>query len=256
MYHLRVALGLAGCLGLLGSTVGFAGPQYSIGDPALERVLRQSGWEVRRGDAEGLFLYPPQAAGGTSAASAQQSSPPGSGPGSPAGEAAAGARPDWERLARLGWRVERGADGSTLLYPPVPTANPGRTADSTPVEAEKSLEALLQERGWRVDRDAQGGLLLYPSAPAGTGAAVTPVVGALTAPVRDAAVALPVDRWAEARTIAEAWLAEHGAPGWQVGKIRQIHRVYMVSIVDAARPPTVVHQIAITSGNGLVVVLN
>ena len=63
-------------------------------------------------------------------------------------------------------------------------------------------------------------------------------------------------RWAEAKTIAEAWLAEHGAPGWQVGKIRQIHRVYMVSIVDVARPPTVVHQIAITSGNGLVVVLN
>jgi hypothetical protein len=60
MHHLRVALGLAGCLGLLGSTVGFAGPRYSIGDPALERVLRQSGWEVRRGDAEGLFLYRPR----------------------------------------------------------------------------------------------------------------------------------------------------------------------------------------------------
>jgi hypothetical protein len=138
----------------------------------------------------------------------------------------------------------------------VPKEKTGRTTDSPPVEAEKTLEALLQDRGWRPERDAQGALLLYPRTPAGAGAVVTPVVGALTAPVRDAAVALPVDRWAEARMIAEAWLAEHGAPGWQVGKIRQIHRVYMVSIVDAARPPNVVHQIAITSGNGLVVVLN
>jgi hypothetical protein len=54
----------------------------------------------------------------------------------------------------------------------------------------------------------------------------------------------------------DAWLAEQGVSGWRVGKIRQVHRVYMVSIVDGARPPNVVHQIAIVGGSGLVVVLN
>jgi len=191
-----------------------------------------------------------------------------------------GAGPDWDRLRGLGWRVEQGTDGATLLYPPMPKARVSATQVAPAAEPEKALDALLQERGWRVERDAKGALLLHPRgpAPARPGAAtygeglagreagapspegaeggLTPAQGAETAPVRDANITLPVDRWVEARTIAEAWLAEHGAPGWRVGKIRQVHRVYMVSIVDAARPPRVVHQIAITSGNGLVVVLN
>jgi len=134
-------------------------------------------------------------------------------------------------------------------------AAPGTVA--APVaEPAKALDALLRERGWRMERDAQGSLRLYPRGPAPAHLDVTPALGTVTAPVRDAIVELPVDRWAEARAIAEAWLAEHGATGWRVGKIRQVHRVYMVSIIDAARPPNLVHQIAITSGNGLVVVLN
>jgi hypothetical protein len=250
--HTGSVAGLAACLGLLVGGAGVAGPQVPLGDPALDQALRQAGWEVKRSAGEGLVLSPPQMPAAAPTAAADPA------PGVPATGA-----PDWDRLRGLGWRVERSADGSTLLYPPAPPVPvPGVTPAN---RTEKALDALLQERGWRVERDAQGAMLLYPrtapqagpsATPSQAGSTVVPALGVVTAPVRDAAVELPVDRWAEARTIADAWLAEHGAPGWRVGKIRQVHRVYMVSIVDEARPPKVIHQIAITSGNGLVVVLN
>jgi len=284
MRHRGIAVGLAGCLGIVAPATGGAEPQDRLGDTVLDQALRESGWEVRRAEGGGLLLSPPQAphrdvqasqeagagrdephrnvqasqeagagrdeARGITEATEQQT-PSAVG----AGGTALGTRPDWDRLRGLGWRVEQGADGSTLLYPPVPPAAPGPTI--APVaEPEKALDTLLQERGWRVERNAQGALVLHPRGLATVRPAVTPAPGAETAPVRDATIALPVDRWAEAKIIAEAWLAEHGAPGWRVGKIRQVHRVYMISIVDAGRPPQVVHQIAITSGNGLVVVLN
>jgi hypothetical protein len=288
MRHRGIAVGLAACLGVLAPATGVAGPQVPLGDPVLDLALRQAGWEVRRAEGGGLLLTPPQASQQAGAsrdevqggATAKHASPAVSAPDAGAGDVARGAGRDWDRLRGLGWRVEQGSDGSTLLYPPMPKARVSATQVAPAAEPEKALDALLQERGWRVERDAKGALLLHPRgpAPARPGAAtygeglagreagapspegaeggLTPAQGAETAPVRDANIALPVDRWVEARTIAEAWLAEHGAPGWRVGKIRQVHRVYMVSIVDAARPPRVVHQIAITSGNGLVVVLN
>ncbi len=270
--HTGNAISTAALLGLMHLTPGAAGAQVPLGDPALDQALRQAGWEVRR-SADGLVLHPPRAPQGLGTAVA---------PSVQTGPAAEGPTPDWDRLRGLGWRVERGADGSTLLYPPPPpppSPSPSPKAAGAPsaVGADKALDTLLQERGWRVERDPQGALLLYPrgrspGAPATPDASVPPAApaaatgsaspslalapGVVTAPVRDAEVQLPVDRWAEARAIADAWLAEQGVSGWRVGKIRQVHRVYMVSIVDGARPPNVVHQIAIVAGNGLVVVLN
>ena len=256
--HTGSVAGLVACLGLLVGGAGVAEPQVPLGDSALDQALRQAGWEVKRSAGEGLVLSPPQMPAGIARVPAAPTAAADPAPGVPDTEA-----PDWDRLRGLGWRVERSDDGSTLLYPPAPQVpGPGAAPAN---RTEKALDALLQERGWRVERDAQGAMLLYPRAapqagpsatPAQAGSTVVPAPGVVTAPVRDAAVELPVDRWSEARTIADAWLAEHGAPGWRVGKIRQVHRVYMVSIVDEARPPKVVHQIAITSGNGLVVVLN
>jgi hypothetical protein len=78
----------------------------------------------------------------------------------------------------------------------------------------------------------------------------------VTAPVREETVKLPVNRWVDARAIADAWVAEHGDGRLRVGKIRQVHRVYLVSIVGVDAPNQVIHQIAITGGNGHVVVLN
>jgi hypothetical protein len=46
------------------------------------------------------------------------------------------------------------------------------------------------------------------------------------------------------------------APNAAVGKIRRIHRIFIVSIVDASPPYRLQRQIGIRVGDGRVVVLN
>jgi hypothetical protein len=118
------------------------------------------------------------------------------------------------------------------------------------------IDALLRERGWQVERDPQGSLVLRPRVASPAPQTITPSQGVVTAPVREETVKLPVNRWVDARAIADAWVAEHGDGRLRVGKIRQVHRVYLVSIVGVDAPSQVIHQIAITGGNGHVVVLN
>jgi hypothetical protein len=118
------------------------------------------------------------------------------------------------------------------------------------------IDALLRGRGWQVERDLQGSLVLRPRAADLAPQTITPSQGFVTAPVREETVKLPVNRWVDARAIADAWVAEHGDGRLRVGKIRQVHRVYLVSIVGVDAPNQVIHQIAITGGNGHVVVLN
>jgi hypothetical protein len=271
-----------------------------LGDPTLEESLRQSGWEVRRGDGEGLRLYPPQGrAGGTAGATGETSVSP---PQAVDVQAASQTPPglDLDTLSRVGWRVERAADGSTLLYPPVPAPAPQGPASiglgvgegapigppaapaalivppvtvpsAAPVAAPAAavaapttatelsfadLETVLRGRGWQVERDPQGALVLRPKTAGLAPQGIAPNQGFVTAPVRKETVKLPVNRWVDARAIADAWVAEHGGGRLRVGKIRQVHRVYLVSIVGVDAPNQVVHQIAITGGNGHVVVLN
>ena len=58
------------------------------------------------------------------------------------------------------------------------------------------------------------------------------------------------------QAIAEAWLADSGADGATVGRIRQIFRVYVVSIVDTAPPHRLRHQIAVRRDDGKVLLLD
>ena len=280
--HKGIALGLVLAWVILGPSVGSAALQYGLGDPALGQTLVQAGWKVSRSSDGGMLLYPPQVkseVGGevvtaTEVAKVSEAKEVGDSPVS-TGDAAAGTAPDWDRLRGLGWRVEQERDGSVLLYPPIPQAEtvakvnanvsePELTRDAKVSEPEpmleanasqpeQTLDALLRARGWRVERDVGGSLLLYPR---DRPLEVTPSPGVETAPVRDGDIALPVDSWTEANTIASAWLTAHGASDWRVGKIRQIHQVYLISIVDSARPARLVHQIAVRAGNGTVVVLN
>ncbi len=280
--HKGMALGLVLAWVILGPSVGSAAPQYGLGDPALDEALVQAGWKVSRSSDGGMLLYPPQAkaeVGGKvvavkEVAKVAEANEADDSPTSTRG-AAAGTAPDWDRLRRLGWRVERERDGSVLLYPPIPRSEtlakadanasepeptpdakvsaPESTLEANASQPEQSLDALLRARGWRVERDVAGSLLLYPR---DRPLEVAPSPGVETAPVRDGDIALPVDSWTEAKTIASAWLAAHGASDWRVGKIRQIHQVYLISILDSARPARLVHQIAVRVGNGVVVVLN
>ena len=284
---------LGAYLGALAPTPGMAGAPP--GGPTLEDSLRQSGWEVRRVEDDGLRLYPPQGmASGTAGATGGASVPPPQAVEAQAAGAVATQTPpglDLDTLRRVGWRIERAFDGSTLLYPPAPApqapasdgsvagadapagasqvpatpaAPPVSAPPAVPVTAPATatelsladLEAVLRGRGWQVERDPQGSLVLRPKIVDLAPQAITPSQGFVTAPVREEAVKLPVNRWVDARVIADAWVAEHGGGRLRVGKIRQVHRVYLVSIVGVDAPSQVVHQIAITGGNGHVVVLN
>ncbi|HSQ07067.1 MAG TPA: hypothetical protein VLM84_05155, partial [Chromatiaceae bacterium] len=251
---------LGACLGALAPAPGMAGRPLVA--PTLEEALRQSGWDVRRVDGEGLRLYSPlRKAGG---AGVEASVPAPQAGEAPAAGAVATQMPpglDADTLRRVGWRIERAGDGSTLLYPPAPapqapaaeaavvgadapggalqvpaapaappvSATPAAPAAASepapevPTEAvpkaapasgtEVSLadiDALLRGRGWQVERDLQGSLVLRPRAADLAPQTITPSQGFVTAPVREETVKLPVNRWVDARAIADAWVAEHG----------------------------------------------
>jgi hypothetical protein len=65
-----------------------------------------------------------------------------------------------------------------------------------------------------------------------------------------------VDSWEKARATALSWLESVGNPALQLGKIRRIHRLHLVSIIGAEPPHRLLHQIAVGVDDGRVVVLN
>jgi hypothetical protein len=223
-----------------------------VGEAAWEQ-LRASGWRVER-DADGsTLLYPPAFL-----------APAPSVPARPAGEAEV-----FEHLRAQGWRVERDADGSVLLLPPAAPAAAAGTAQvgtsEGPAQAppgEVGLMGLadpLEARGWRVARGDDGSLLLYPRVDdpaAPTKRPVEACPGEQVTLVRDGGISLPVDGQDAARVIAASWLAAVESPeALLVGRIRQVNRVFLVSIVMNAPPHRLLHQIAINSRTGRVIVL-
>lgn len=220
--------------------------------PELEQAFRQAGWDAQRSPDGSLILRPGSAAEAVAEAEKKPRATP--------------AESDmWGRLRGMGWRVETDTEGATLLYPParkkVPAKVKAAAARGSAETVDKSLDELLEERGWRVERSSDGSLILYPqaeeSAPEQPAAAVIePAEGFVPATAEVAKIDMPVDKWREARRIAEAWLEVFGNDELDVGKIRKVLRVYLVSIVEAAPPHNLRHQIAINTSDGRVVVLN
>lgn len=248
---LRLGIGLFIAVGAAVS------PGAELGE-GLRSTLEQAGWRVTEGPDGRLDLRPPGEPPGQPQAA--EVGAVGEGPAS--GEGAG-----WARLTEHGWRVERSADGSTLLYPPEPAAQP--SPPETEVEApdepapisspSERLDDHLRARGWRVERSPDGSLLLHPQrteAAAPERQTPEPCAGKLPAVVRDAGVGLPIASWDQARAVAESWLDSVESPGSVVGKIRQIGRIYLVSIVEGRPPHRLRHQIAIDSESGRVLVLN
>ncbi|NOQ80621.1 MAG: hypothetical protein GQ546_14630, partial [Gammaproteobacteria bacterium] len=67
---------------------------------------------------------------------------------------------------------------------------------------------------------------------------------------------LPVNTWQEAHDIAQGWLQDNSIGNAAVGKIRKIINVYIISIVTNKSPHTLMHQVAIRSNDGAVLLLN
>lgn len=245
-------------IGLFIAVGAAASPGAELGE-GLKAALEQAGWRVTEGPDGSLDLRPPP---GETPEQPRAAEVGAVGEGPTSGEGAG-----WARLTEHGWRVERSADGSTLLYPPEPAARPSppeteaETPDKpTPISLpSERLDDHLRARGWHVERSPDGSLLLHPQR---TEAVATqrqtpePCAGELPAVVRDARVRLPIASWDQARAVAESWLESVESPGSLVGKIRQIGRVYLVSIVERRSPHRLRHQIAIDSESGRVIVLN
>lgn len=249
------------CSGILSPAL-VQGAEPAAGAQSFADALMAAGWEVEV-LADGTFQLTPAAKtpSPAEAAEPQGSAVPESRPTVEPAE-----RPGWSVLSNFGWRVENRPDGSTLLFPPPaassrePQAPPEPQAKEPPaVQAELAhdLDALLAERGWRVQRDVDGSLRLHPllaarEVPVG----LEPSAGSIPAAVRDAKISLPVDSWEKARATALSWLESVGDPALQLGKIRRIHRLYLVSIIGAEPPHRLLHQIAVGVDDGRVVVLN
>jgi hypothetical protein len=231
--------------------------------------LRAAGWQVEVLVDGSLELMPAPREAAARQGSETETPPP-------TASSAEISPPDWAALRDHGWTVETDADGSTLLYPPSPMAgtaapeppqSPSPAPEATPAgipdetaaryEVARDLDALLAERGWRAQRESEGTLLLFPLRRAErTPRGVQRAAGVVPTAVTDAEVTLPIDTWKEARTVAASWLESVGDASLRLGKVREVLRVYLVSIVDDAPPHALRHQISIRVDDGRVVVLH
>ncbi len=240
---------------------------------ALGEAFRSAGWDMSIAP-DGSLILSPWADGAVVAPPAQPDAKPGG--------SAEGAQPPQvpstlarslrDQIEAAGWQVHEAADGLLTLSAPQAPAQPG-LAPSTrdlrdsvqslepPREEPSRFEALFRERGWEASRMDDGSLVLRPKRMEET--AAESVEGGIGAPCPGVAVTvatekgfdLPVDAWSEARGIAEAWLASTGARDLQIGRIRQIFGIYLVSVVERAVPHRLRHQVAIRSQDGRLMVL-
>lgn len=261
---MHAKLAAMGRVTLVGSGIlwlGLAAAGPATGGQTFVEALRAAGWQVEVLVDGSLQLTPAgESASVPEAPGPQPSATPAPAPGVQA--------PGWAALREHGWRVETDAEGSTLLFPPsaapatpppAPEPSPPKAPDEAVArdEVARDLDALLAERGWRAQREPDGSLLLFPlrrapSAPV----AVEPSPGVVPSVVSESEVRLPIDSWEKARAVAASWVGSVGDATLQVGRVRQIFRVYLVSIVDATAPHALRHQIAIGVEDGRVVVLN
>ena len=234
---------------------------------ALEAALKRHGWRVERDSEGGILLYLPSSEPAVendeplAAKTQDRTEPPGDWI-----EAE-----DLDGLQRAfaarGWRVQRSPEGDLLVFPvdraggesmsPMapaldPEPGPSEAVDepSTPSATREIgiapemidatdldvLQAAAAERGWVHRRETDGSLVLLPPGvspePGDAGSCqigMVRVSGAEEVP-------LPVDTADKASRLAEFWLRERGASSLSIGRIRQVNRLFLVSVVEHEEP--------------------
>lgn len=170
-----------------------------------------------------------------------------------------------EMLQQRNWQATWKSDGSLLLEPkkslekpPVSTPDnvsavdqPSPSIDTTPDMAGFEF--------WRIERGSDGSMLFHPlPEKVVTGAADKDVssIGACAGQQFSSdEVQLPVDEWSEVKALAQLWIEASASEHVQVGRIRKLFRVYIVSLVSDEAPFSLVHQLAIRSSDGSVIFL-
>lgn len=226
-------------------------PGSQIPDDGFDRfrsTLETHGWRVER-DPEGNLLLIPA-----------EEEPLSSEPTAPAAAATADpAGPDLEGMAtglrQRGWTATLNEAGHLILSPGQAEEIPATETDSPETHsaagADDPMAEALRQGGWQVERDANGNLLLYPKAEDPTPMAHSPCQFDTFASITRDTVTLPVDRWNEAHSLAQAWISKRGNERVVVvGKIRRINRLYVVSIVSLDPPHALSNQLVIRAPDG------
>jgi len=219
---------------------------------SLEEVARQlsaRGWRVVRDDEGNLVLYPRRQSAEASMRSGKKVD---SKPDEKLRQHGEPNRPVphtdlVNELQAAGWRVEHASKGALILRPanaPRPTAT--RRSTGRPV-LDRSARTLLEKAGWTLEESKDGTIALHPPR--------QPKLATCSGIQTSANVDLPVDRWKEARRIAERWIEEQHLRNVVPGRIRHILKIHLVSIVSAEAPHRLRHQIAIRNQDGRVVLL-
>lgn len=217
---------------LLSALIGHVAAQDSLS--GIEQALADSGWSVKR-DADGSLILIPLTASDEKPLDKDANVD------------------QWQKmrdqLQSAGWTVDREADGTLILVPPgeatVSTSSP------EPVDPMQDMKQQLRQAGWTVSTTADGSMLLYPP-----GKTLSDKPAAVAGTQTLAEITLPVDSWQEAHDISQQWLESQPDFGATVGKIRQVFKVYLVSIVAEEAPHRLIQQIAIRTSDGSVIVLN
>ncbi|MCB1875555.1 MAG: hypothetical protein KDH88_06220 [Chromatiales bacterium] len=240
-------------------------PSDTVAASDLPGLLQEQGWRMET-DAEGnRFYHQPIVS------SSQEDEP-------------SAPTPDIKALLKeRGWRVETNAQGETLLIPvggghappaagPADVAEPDEAAPTADVTAldipldGKMVDGLrnaLEKKGWTVMPGADGEVTLYP--PGQVTAAEPPETESSASQQRRgyyAGITLddlptdiagqPIDNETRAGVLARLWVARLGPANTAVGKIRQINRIHVVSIVDSSPPFDLRNQLVIREDGSLI----
>ena len=218
--------------------------------PDLQELLRQRGWVIREsaaGTTLQLLLDPPSAPPAPT-----QEPPPGAG---------SRAQDVYRMLEERGWRIHQDASGNTLLIPARTAGSPA--SGSTTTAAGPAGDSLADFRraaeatGWRIESTADGSLIMRPPGASAVRLDATSTIGTcqgvVTPSVATGSLGLPISNTASARRLAEEWLTDNASVGRAVGRLRQVNRIYVVSIVDDAPPFQLRNQLIIRRDNGRVI---
>jgi hypothetical protein len=213
----------------------------------LQKSLAKQGWQAYQAEDGSLIYRQPVAAAN---AGLQQNDTQ---------------EADWARfneaLESRGWRAEWGSKGVLTLKPVVDQDSEAPASASVQVQAQSEIIPELPGfEYWRIVKSQDGSTLFYPLTT--THADVSPAVDLPGSRCCESGravsqrVSLPVDEWAEAKEQAENWLISSGLQGMQVGRIRKVLRVYLVSLVSESPPHVLTHQLAIRASDGCVFVVD
>ncbi|MBV2092234.1 MAG: hypothetical protein KUF72_15250 [Candidatus Thiodiazotropha sp. (ex Ctena orbiculata)] len=233
--------------------MGLAEPANSLGE-SLRESLQQQGWEQYTAEDGSVIYRQPKKQSTTDI---------------PSGNSETGEiRKFGEALQSHGWQVEWDADNTLILIPATPPPTSGGNLSPTQQNPAAPLQATTDDlpsdmsgfKYWHIERDQRGALLFHPVE---LSAVKQQIEAAGEIQPTECRIdqfqltngSLPVDQWSEAQDIAKQWLNTEGVAGLQVGRIRKINRIYLVSIVGESAPYPLKHQLAIRASDGSVIVI-